>query len=197
MKPLWEPLKVNSPWYLWSKVKQWDYSRGSVSPRPLRSLMKFQTSQVWTGRYSPISHRAQFDVDRTLLETRQSLGFLLETSNRSSLSVRQGCAVESCARQSGRVCLLLVHTARLNVCDQKVSVLFSVPNVLVFHLNVSLLTHMTPLEKMFKDGRVETSCCKTIHFSDILRLAVLYRWRACWPLEQVRLLVMKYRQSSL
>ena len=114
-------------------------------------------------------------VDRTLLETRQSLGFLLETSNRSSLSVRQGCAVESCARHSGRVCLLLVHTARLNVCDQKVSVLFSVPNVLVFHLNVSLLTHMTPLEKMFKDGRVETSCCKTIHFSDILRLAVLYR----------------------
>ena len=117
----------------------------------------------------------QFNVFRTLLETGESLGFLLETSNRSSLTVRQGCAVESCVRQSARFCLLLVESARLNVCDRKVSELFSLPNILVFHLNVSLLTHSTPLEKMFKDGRVATSCCRTIHYSDILRLAVLYR----------------------
>lgn len=58
----------------------------------------------------------------------------------------------------------------------QVSVLFSVPNILVFHLNISLLTTNTPLAKMFRDGRVEESCCKTIHYSDILRLAVLYRW---------------------
>ena len=58
----------------------------------------------------------------------------------------------------------------------QVSVLFSVPNILVFHLNISLLTTNTPLAKMFRDGRVEESCCKTIHFSDIFRLAVLYRW---------------------
>ena len=123
----------------------------------------------------------------------QRLGFLLETSNRSSLSVRQGCAVESCIKQSQRFCVLLVESPLLNVCDQKVSlkslyivgqhgqflqvsVLFSVPNILVFHLNLSLLTTNTPLAKMFKDGRVEGSCCKTIHYSDILRLAVLYRY---------------------
>ena len=47
-----------------------------------------------------------------------------------------------------------------------------VPGVLVFHLNVSLLTEGTPLESMFLDGRVNKSCCKTIHYSDILRLAV-------------------------
>ena len=28
---------------------------------------------------------------------------------------------------------------------------------------------------MYEDGRMETSCCKTIHWSDTLRLAVLYR----------------------
>ena len=83
--------------------------------------------------------------------------------------------MESCVSHSGRFCLLLVESARINVCDRKVSVLFSLPNILVFHLNVSLLTHSTPLEKMFRDGRVESSCCRTIHYSDILRLAVLYR----------------------
>ena len=32
---------------------------------------------------------------------------------------------------------------------------------------------------MFLDGRVNSSCCKTIHYSDILRLAVLYRLVGC------------------
>ena len=59
---------------------------------------------------------------RSLLELDdKSLAFLLETSNRSSLSVRQGCAVESCTKHSGRFCLLLVESALLNVCDRKVS----------------------------------------------------------------------------
>ena len=30
-----------------------------------------------------------------------------------------------------------------------------------------------PLQAMFDDGRVEGTCCKTIHLSDIFRLAVL------------------------
>ena len=33
----------------------------------------------------------------------------------------------------------------------------------------------TPLKQMFSDGRYARSCCKTVHTSDILRLAVLYR----------------------
>ena len=117
--------------------------------------------------------------------------FLLETNNKSSLTVRQGCAVESCVRFSGRSCLLLMLSNSLNICDKKVSLqrlcslfklniiqvrrLFEVPGALVFHLNVSLLTVDTPLESMFIDGRVNASCCKTIHYSDILRLAVLFR----------------------
>ena len=47
--------------------------------------------------------------------------FLLETNNKTSLTVRQGCAVESCVRFSGRSCLLLMLSNSLNVCDKKVS----------------------------------------------------------------------------
>ena len=33
----------------------------------------------------------------------------------------------------------------------------------------------TPLEKMYKDGRIQNSCCQIIHYSDTLRLAILHR----------------------
>ena len=69
---------------------------------------------------------------RTLLELDdQSLAFLLETSNRSSLSVRQGCAVESCIKQSRRFCLLLVESPLLNVCDPKVSLYSFLVDIMV------------------------------------------------------------------
>ena len=58
----------------------------------------------------------------------------------------------------------------------KVSRLFQIKNLLVLHMNTSLLTQETPLEKIFLDGRIHSSCCKTIHYSDIFRLAVLHRW---------------------
>ena len=51
----------------------------------------------------------------------------------------------------------------------------SVGNVVVAHMNHSLIVRDTPLQKMFDDGRVDSTCCKTIHLSDIFRLAVLYR----------------------
>ena len=46
--------------------------------------------------------------------------FLLETNNKPSLTVRQGCAVESCVRFSGRSCFLLMLSNSLNICDKKV-----------------------------------------------------------------------------
>ena len=53
--------------------------------------------------------------------------------------------------------------------------LLSVPNLLLVHINQGLLVKDTPLQAMFDDGRVDGTCCKTIHLSDIFRLAVLFR----------------------
>ena len=53
--------------------------------------------------------------------------------------------------------------------------LLSIPNLLVLHLNSSLLVTNTSLQPMFDDGRVNRTCCKAIHYSDIYRMAVLYR----------------------
>ena len=37
---------------------------------------------------------------------------------------------------------------------------------------------LTPLSAMYEDGRMSSSCCKTFHYSDTLRLALLYRSHA-------------------
>jgi len=130
-----------------------------------------------------ISSNVSFEIpdlykfDSILQSTEDKLlGFLLETSEKDYLTVRQGCAVESCVKFSGRICILLTLSKVLNLCDKKVYTLLQVPNVLVLHLNTSLLIQDNPLANMFSDGRAESSCCKTIHFSDIFRLAILYRY---------------------
>ena len=50
---------------------------------------------------------------------------------------------------------------------------------------------------MFIDGRVNASCCKTIHYSDILRLAVLFRL-VRWPKkDDVKLLFLGMEDGTL
>ena len=116
-------------------------------------------------------------VDSVLLDMdHHHLVFLLETSGKNTLTVRQGCAVESAARGSGRTVVLLMTARSVDVCDKKMESLLLVSNHLVVHLNTSLLVSTTPLHNMFADGRVGSSCCKTIHLSDIFRIAALYRW---------------------
>ena len=104
------------------------------------------------------------------------LAFLLETSGKSQLTVRQACAVESAARSSGRNVVLLMTAVTVSVCVQKMASLLVIPNLLVLHLNTSLLVSNTPLQPMFDDGRVNKTCCKTIHYSDIFRMAALFRY---------------------
>ena len=42
-------------------------------------------------------------------------------------------------------------------------------------MNTTVLTEGTPLKNIFENGRIDTSCCKTMHLSDIYRILVLYR----------------------
>ena len=60
-------------------------------------------------------------ADDILLEMdHHHLAFLLETSGKSQLTVRQACAVESAVRSSGRNVVLLMTATTVTVCVQKV-----------------------------------------------------------------------------
>jgi len=103
------------------------------------------------------------------------LAFMLETSNTSEVTVRQACALESAAQFSGRTVILLV-TGKQLILTEKMRRVLQLPRMLVARVNFELLLNGTPLERMFSDGRYSRGCCKTVHTSDILRLAVLYRY---------------------
>ena len=70
------------------------------------------------------------------------LVFLLETSNKSSITVRQGCALESCVKFSGRNCILVTLSTNLNVCDNKVKLDMDMrhENMYLIMSSLSLLT---------------------------------------------------------
>ena len=118
---------------------------------------------------------SQFD-DILLESDPHKLMFFLETSDKPSLTIRQACALESAEGRSGRSVILLMTSATVDVCNDKLVPILGLPNLLLAHLNTSLLITGTPLQPMFDDGRVERSCCTMIHTSDIFRMAVLYRW---------------------
>ena len=114
--------------------------------------------------------------DSTLLGTESDqLMFFLETGDKPGLTIRQACAVESAVIRSGRSVILLMSSVTINVCSQKLLYILSLPKLLVAHLNHTLLVHTTPLQPIYEDGRLDRSCCRMIHSSDILRMAVTYR----------------------
>ena len=117
------------------------------------------------------------EFDDILLETdSHKMMFFLETSGKPGLTIRQACAVESAEGRSGRSVILLMTSATVDVCSDKLLPVLHLPNLMIAHLNQSLLVNTTPLQPMFDDGRVNRSCCSMIHKSDIFRMAVLYRY---------------------
>ena len=118
---------------------------------------------------------SEFD-DILLEEDSHKLMFFLETSGKPGLTIRQACAMESAEGRSGRNVILLMTSPTVDVCSEKILPVLSLPNLLIVNTNSSLLVNTTPLQPMFDDGRVNRSCCTTIHLSDIYRMAVLYRY---------------------
>ena len=125
------------------------------------------------------------EFDEMLLSEANKFAFFLETSDSMEWTVRQACAVESATKHSGRRVVLLVTAPHLVVCSARMRRILELPGLLVARINSSLLVSDTPLLPMFTDGRVNNSCCKTVHYSDIYRLAVLYRLDGHYKLQTV------------
>ena len=114
--------------------------------------------------------------DAILLEhDYHNLMFCLETSGRPSLTIRQACAIESAQRASGRVVILAMSSQTADVCNPNVASVLGIGNLLIVHLNRTLLVSGTSLQGVWDDGRMNKSCCEMIHTSDIGRMAIVHR----------------------
>ncbi|KAF7285296.1 hypothetical protein GWI33_011425 [Rhynchophorus ferrugineus] len=114
--------------------------------------------------------------------------FFLETSCNSTLmgkittDARQACAVESGARANPNSDVYLLYASPGHIkedgseSDRLLQVLKSYQNVHIFHINVLNLIKDSPVEKLWKTGKIEQSLYPLVHTSDIFRLLVLWKY---------------------
>ncbi|XP_065165048.1 lactosylceramide 4-alpha-galactosyltransferase-like [Atheta coriaria] len=99
-----------------------------------------------------------------------------------SLDARQACAVESAARSNPHWDVYitfsapgLIHTSS-SQNDRILGALREYDNVRLVHLNFENYTRNTPLEEIYRSGRLDYSSYPISHASDILRYLTLFKF---------------------
>jgi len=101
--------------------------------------------------------------------------FFLETSGRSWLTPRQACTVESAAKFSGLVPLVLFSSPLLDLSDNSTCQLYqSNLHISFFKLNITYVLLNTPLEAI--ELKLNHSKYLATHTSDAMRLALVFKY---------------------
>ncbi|CAG9830874.1 unnamed protein product [Diabrotica balteata] len=114
--------------------------------------------------------------------------FFHETSCRSFyrgkiwISSRQACAVESVAKLNPNMEVYLLYTSPMDFkfegdeSDRFLKVLLSYPNVKILHLDYENYTRESPVEDLYRSGKIESSRHVVAHASDVLRYLTLWKY---------------------
>ncbi|KAM7299030.1 lactosylceramide 4-alpha-galactosyltransferase, partial [Ixodes scapularis] len=116
-------------------------------------------------------------TDRDLYELTKSGRnfFFLETAGSTCLNSRQSCSIESAARQNPEFTIFLLTlwgTRRCRYLDH----LKSLRNFRLARIDVNSLVNDTPLNGWYHSDAWIVSPFRTNHFSDALRLLVLWKY---------------------
>ncbi len=95
---------------------------------------------------------------------------MVETSGRSVFDVKELCAIESVAKHHPKSAVYFLTTSpTVSYRGAIVDMLAQYPNINVKYLNFEAFLMGTPLEAIWRDGRLEGSKYLLSHISDILR----------------------------
>lgn len=98
------------------------------------------------------------------------------------INSRQACAVESAALTNPNYDVFLLYTSpglikfENTQSDRYLHALLSYKNVRILHLDYSKYTNNTPLEDLYKYGKIESSSFPQSHASDVLRYLTLFKY---------------------
>ncbi|KAF5306244.1 hypothetical protein FQA39_LY08942 [Lamprigera yunnana] len=99
-----------------------------------------------------------------------------------TITARQACAVESAALMNPDYDVYLLFTSpgliklENTESDRILKALLSYNNVHIQHLDYETYTKGTPVENLYKDGKVEASIYARSHASDVLRYLTLWKY---------------------
>lgn len=98
------------------------------------------------------------------------------------IQARQACAVESAAYTNPGYDIYLLFTSpgiikdEGSLSDRILNALQSYKNIKLYHLDYEKYTKDTPLEELYKSGKVESSKYTRSHASDVLRYLTLWKY---------------------
>ena len=106
--------------------------------------------------------------------------FFIESSDRPHLNARQSCSVESALRTNPQWRVLVVLTSpTLDLSkDNATCHLYNAnnPNLHFRRVDKSRIFSGTPIESVYKSGKLDSSPTPVVHFSDAIRLVLIYKF---------------------
>ena len=103
--------------------------------------------------------------------------FFLETSGRSWLTPREACCLESASRMSNLQVTVILTSSFFSLQDNSSCYIYqSYPNIQFYTIDVKDTFKHTPLETILEKREFMTSQYQAVHLSDMLRLAIVYKY---------------------
>ena len=102
--------------------------------------------------------------------------YFIETSDRSWLTPREACSLESAALMSNLQVNIIFTSSFLDLHDNSTCYLYqTVPNIHFYTVKLKDAFDDTPLERIYQREEFRNSQFRTIHLSDMLRTAIIYK----------------------
>ena len=135
--------------------------------------LRIKTGQTYNNKCSKRIELPQYEAGS---EGSTGQMFFLETSGRSWLTPREACALESAAKFSNLRVNILLTSPFLDTFDNSTCYLYmTVENVIFYTINLAKIFSRTPLEGFEKRKSLIDSQYRSVHLSDSLRLALIYK----------------------
>ena len=102
--------------------------------------------------------------------------YFIETSDRSWLTPREACSLESAALMSNLRINIIFTSSFLDLHDNSTCYLYqTVPNIHFYTVKLKDAFDDTPLERIYQREEFRNSKFRIIHLSDMLRTAIIYK----------------------
>ncbi|GAB6023651.1 Lactosylceramide 4-alpha-galactosyltransferase [Chamberlinius hualienensis] len=114
-------------------------------------------------------------INNSDAETNRTIFFIETLIDKYDLTSREACAIESAANKHKSTVTVYNTNGPFNISNKYIQLLNTLPNVHLEVLNVAEAFRETPLESWYQSDALQSSKYPTVHTSDALRIALVYK----------------------
>jgi len=135
----------------------------------------FTLSYVQIEKKQEIDYNFEYGTEEPNISSqkRYNIFFIESDSNRNHFTWKDICSIESAAFHNPNA---MIYVYSLSAKFDKFDLTNRYSNINIRYLNIPMLFNQTPLMSWWQNGAIKQSSYKTVHLSDALRLALLYKY---------------------